>query len=286
MMPGLRRRIVVLLLSLVFAPGGAFFPLGLRGAPADRFDQNFLSGKIDAPRLKVFGGLTPTNYYKLDTLGMHFRIPPTENVLCGIEPRLEMEGDFVMEAGFRIVELPAPNEGTGSGLSLQVRSVDGERASVERVHRAKGSDVFVAYRGVKQPDDSFRHLVEDVATATKAGKLMLKRTGDELSFLVAETPDAAFKEIARHKFATGRINFVKFQVQTGNTATLVDGAWTDLELSADHLIPTDGTVLPPKGLQIPAWLQPLAIGLVLGTVFGAAGCLFVQRRRQPPAELA
>lgn len=240
------------------------------GFCAEEWSQNFTSGGFDYNRLQVYG---PSECVAAGTKGLQIELKPgKEPGWAGIEMRGRVEGDFEISGGFEIVDLPEPNTGTGAGLALSLKDLEGEWATVQYVRHNKSGPKWVAHRGKLKSDGKYDSSAEERPTSTKRGSFAIRRVGSTIHYLVDESGTGAFTEIDSAEFTSRPVEFIHFGSKKGGANTPVNVVLTDMTARADNLrFHSEGNG---------SWLWPTLAVLVLVGVGGGITALVVKKRRR------
>jgi len=239
-------------------------------APAtldERFTQNFRE-RFLPQAFELVGGRSPLHFWKVEPEGLRFTLEDRSDLnYCAVSPRIVVKGDFEITAGFAILDLPKPTQGFGAGMQVSVEDEQGERASVQRVHRQREGHSFSAYRGRLKEDGTYEHSshMEPVGTGAKSGWLRLRRQGTEVLYEVGDPDGQHFTQIREQDFPAGDVAKLRLALQTGGSPTRGDVVWTHLDVRAQEL---NRLFEPPRPSTI--WRR-LLVGLVALMLAGAAG---------------
>lgn len=243
-------------------------------APAmldDRFTQDFRE-QFSPQAFELIGGKPPLRFWKVEPEGLRLTLEKGSDLnYCAVIPRIVVKGDFEITAGFTILDLPKPTKGFGAGVLISVEDEQGERASVQRLHRQREGPSFSAYRGRMKEDGTYDHspTIQPVGMdGGKSGWLRLRRQGSEVLYDVGDPEGQHFTQIREQDFPAGDVAKLRLAVQTGGSPTRVDVVWTHLDVRAEELA---RLYEPPKPSRI--WRR-LLVGLVAVLLAGAV-CLAV-----------
>lgn len=142
-----------------------------------------------------------------------------------------------------------------------------------RATRKGGEQVFSSHRASTPSGGKRVHSGgQPLKTAATSGKLRLTRTGEILSYRVAEGTSDSFQELFETEFGEDDIDMVRFAADNGGSPTLVDVRIKEVSIRSDDAGAPD--LLPPQPARWPLWA-----GLGLGAVvLGAGGYWYWSRR--------
>jgi len=243
-------------------------------APAtldDRFTQDFRE-QFTPQTLELIGGKPPHHFWKLDPDGLRLTLAEGSDLnYCAVSPRIVLKGDFEITAGFTILDLPKPTKGYGAGAQIWVEDEQGERASMQRLHRQREGHAFCPYRGRLKEDATYDHssrILPVNDARAKSAWLRLRREGTKALYEVGDPDGQQFTRLHEEDFPAGDVTKLRLVLQTGGSPTNVDVVWTHLDVRAEEL---NRLYEPPKRSGI--WRR-LLIGLVAVLLAGAV-CLAV-----------
>jgi len=250
-------------------------------APAaldDRFTQDF--GEQFAPQaFELIGGKPPHRFWKREPEGLRLTLDRgSELNYCAVRPRIVLKGDFEITAGFTILHLPKPTEGFGAGPVVAIEDEQGERASIQRLHRRREGHVVSAYRGRLKEDGTYDHSphIQPVGMGgATSGWLRLRREGTKARYEVGDADGRQFTPIREEEFPAGDVAKLRLAVQTGGSPTRTDVVWTHLDVRAEELT---RLYEPPKRSGIWRGLLVGLLALLLAGVVGLAGWAWLARR--------
>jgi hypothetical protein len=237
---------------------------------AAEWSQSFAGGDFDYNRLQIYG---PVECVSPGPNGLQVTLKAGEEPSgARVEMRGRVEGDFEISGGFEIVDLPEPNRGTGAGLSISIRDIDGEWVTVQYVRHHKSGPKWVAHRGVHKGDGKYDSSAVERLTAATRGRLAIRRAGSTIHFLVDESGSGAFTEIHSAEFTSRPVEFVHFGPKKGGANTAVNVVLTDMTARADSLrFHSEGSG---------SWLWPaIAVFGFLGVGGGIAAVVLMKRKR-------
>jgi len=238
----------------------------------DLFSQDFREEYAPHTMHLVSGPRPRVQFCRVDPAGLRCSLPAGSKAnYFAASPRIVLKGDFQVTAGYTILDLPRPTKGFGAGPKIAIEDPEGERASVQMLHREREGRVVSSYRGLRQGDDSYEHSVRILPitdAGTTSGSLRLVRRGPNVEYYVAGAGKTEFTRIHTEEFPPGDVADLHLAIQTGGSPTVVDVAWTHLDVRADALA---RDYQPPEKSRF--WQRLILVLLAAGLI--AAGCLAV-----------
>ena len=192
---------------------------------------------------------------------------PKSDQYAGSETRLKLGGDFDIFSEWDVVNLPTPVGGFGAGVSLAVD--DGSRtwASLQRIRRSDGENVFVAHVARRMVDGEFHHEVQEIETDANSGRFELKRRGDRLQYLVGDDEQSEMRQIWETEFTDAEIQATRFAAQAGNISADVVVRLRRIAIDAAQIrLPEKPSVEQTVPPGLPFWISWSLFGVML---FGA-----------------
>lgn len=242
--------------------------------PATDFSFDFRGGKPLPQELSLFGP-DVEKYAEQELDGLRIR-PPTAGKISsgwGVVLRFTFTGDFEITGGYEILTMERPTRGTGAGVALNALPSLGSRklALLGRLRFVGDEQVFTA--AATNKDEPGEGQWNSVPAATRAGRLRLKRTGTKLHYLVTDSLDSPFREIAAFEFGGEDLSMVRFVANNSGSPTVVDVRLVDLKAS--------GTLIPQKTLEEIAGGLPLMLTVagIAALVLIIVGVRWSRRRR-------
>jgi hypothetical protein len=183
-------------------------------------------------------GFQPLKTIHKDWGGVRIQLPETERKTeqTGIYSYFAMAGDFEVNAGFEIFELPEPGPGYGAsvGIGVDTDPPDNIKLTLHRGNfpkRGNGFWVTIAKEnGDKKEIDS-----QFFPGNGESGKLTLKREKDVVICLVADDYKKQEKELVRIPFTSRPIRVVRAFADNGGTPAELDARIVGIKLAADQL---------------------------------------------------
>jgi DNA-directed RNA polymerase subunit RPC12/RpoP len=301
-----RRQALILLAAVGFGLLAAPV-VGWAGEPkgySSNFYHDFRSGAVHQDMIPV--GDKDQAYTKVEPQGLRITVPKAwQHPFGGVGYRtlFEVQGDFVITAGFEILHADVPERGYGVGVCMRVSKAEpsGEVANVCRVVRAKNRQVVLWDRSIEAKGEKRKIFEGTEPCAEKIGRLRLQRTGTILHFSWA--PGLAgedFKEIHKEAFGADDIKTVSLVGLTGREPCDVDVRFFDLRIRSGGLAQAaakdqpkakDGAPSPdapttnPPGSGSKGWLAVLllvGLAFILLPALALGAWLYLRQRLDPP----
>jgi hypothetical protein len=212
---------------------------------------------------------------------LRFRLPSATKEVSqtGVYSYVVMTGDFEVSAGYEWVAVAAPEGGYGVSCGIAVETGSpGIMVSLARAHLPGKGDKGQGYavtRGEPQGSETHYETKPFPSKATR-GRLVLRRTKDELICLTADNLKDAPKELYRMPFPTGKIHQVRCFADQGGSQTLLDARIGEIKVSAEEI--TGGFAKSERPRTLPWWL--ITGGVCLALTIG----LWILRRRRSSDE--
>ena len=205
-----------------------------------RLTLDFREG-FETQLIELVGGSPPDQHFAIEPGGLRITVPDDSDVdYFAADVKVRVKGDFRITARYVILNMPPPQGGFGSGVSLWVEDAQGERAAVERRHREREGHVFGSYRGRCQQDGTYLHSAPLRETSSEAlsGWLRLARVGKEIRYQVAGPHVERFTQIHEEEFTDDEVVRVRVVVQTGGSSTGVDAICSYFDVQAEEVVKT------------------------------------------------
>jgi len=207
--------------------------------------------------------------------GLFFNLPVGHQVSSvGISPRFQLSGDFEITASYEVPAWKNPESGYGLGPSIYLRMHDEQEsaAMIGRLLRPGKKHVFstslsTTVEGKRQYD------VKLVEAKQNAGKLKLIRVGSHLKFLVADGPDAEFRELREVELGTADVDLLRLGAQQSDLKTPVQVLWKELSITAEAFPHHPDSLALGERQHVPTYQaapQPHSISLIWSLVSGIA----------------
>ena len=215
----------------------------LPGQMGDEFTQDFRSGALH-PAVGQFGPQA-TQVSRLGAKGLEITLPAsrTDKGAVGVTPKFRISGDFEITVAYELLAADKPPKGLGSGVKLwgEIESADKQAMTLAHLVAPDGKSQLLTLMA-RIGDDDKRVLEEGTRPATaRGGQLQLRRTGSELSFLVAEGHSGGFEELHRARVGTGDVTVLRISANTHDAASAVSVRLVEFRIRAARLPVTGGT---------------------------------------------
>ncbi len=275
---------------------GIFMPLlNLQAgqSPEAGFSYSFLAGKPVPSQLSKIGP-GAESVVQTDAQGLRITPPLSENQTqgWGVAGNFPLIGDFEVTASYELKTADRPTKGVGSGVALNV-VLDQARnkfAKVGRFALVNGQQVYVAEGWTKKNSPPDYHS-QMKATASRSGKLRLRREGAVLYFLAADGTEDDFQEIQKFEFGADDLAIVRFVANTNSSPTALDAVLTEFTIVSENLANVVPAASPLATLNmLKTKIVPILCGVLLAIFVITAFVLFVLSKRgkatneTPPAQ--
>jgi Protein of unknown function (DUF1583) len=270
-----------------------FFTILLPSQPATgNFYHDFRSGKPLPTELTLFGP-NAAQVVKSEEGGLHVTPPPNGQLTggWGVALKFALTGDFEVTGTYEFLSAAPPLNGAGCGVALNALPVLNGRkfTKLGRFLRMDEGNIYVAeFWNKDQPNTARR---TGAPTETRAGKLRLARNGSVMHYLVADTPNGEFREIAAWEFGPEDLSMVRFIVNNNGSPTAVEARLVDLKVTGAQA-PLSVNREMPANQETAADPQPksrtslmLMWGLLAAALLIAVGVRVVMRRRVAAIEV-
>lgn len=184
----------------------------------------------------------PNHTLKLTAEGVDFEVGPGKaggNV--GYDIDAHIVGDFQLEVKYAILTAPDKvTEGYGLMLGLRAKISDkvGDGAMNRGIYGPEGNAYHIG-RAVPLGGGT-RYAGKSVPTQSRNGRMGLRRVGDTLYYLAAETPDGEFVLLAEYPYPGDKpVSKVTLYADSGGSKALFEGRLYDLKLMTGAAIPVD-----------------------------------------------
>jgi hypothetical protein len=211
-----------------------------------------------------------------DDQGLCIDIPAdhVNKLPVGITLKQGLRGDFEITMAFELLQVDTPTSGGGAGVSIYITMVSPskEAATLARFVSPSGDQRLVAHRASTPADGKRQHRSETFGAVLNSGKLRLVRTGDLLSYQIAEGP-GEFRELHQTELGTNDVDTVRFAADTGGSSTEVNARINYITIRTDEL--GQARAIPPPS----RWLYRAVIaGTLVALLSGAAIWYFMRRK--------
>ncbi len=200
----------------------------------------------------------------------------------GLITTFPIKGDFEITVRFEILKEPDPADtvlgGTGLGLVIKLDKPHDENVALNRTVLPKQGSRFTTYQ-YKWVDGKDRSTLQQFPTSAKTGQMRLIRTGQLLSYQVAEEASNEFTVLHEQAFGTEDLKQVRLTGFTGGPKAAVEGRFTDLRIRAPSL--PDLAPVEPEKVRGARWLLAVGLLLVVVALIVGAGLYLRERQRRP-----
>ncbi|MBI3862754.1 MAG: DUF1583 domain-containing protein [Planctomycetia bacterium] len=244
-------------------------------ACADEIGQDFRGSPYN-PSLFRPTGPNASGSITSDSQGLRITLTEEHGMrpAVGLALRSGLKGDFEITMEFELLQVAEPVGGNGAGVSIYVTMVSytKEAATIWRAVRKGGDQIFSSHRATT-PDGGKRVHQGGQALKTQgtSGKLRLTRTGDMLSYRIAEGSSDAFQEIFETEIGFEDIDMVRFAADNGGSPTLVDVRIKEVKVVTEEAGAPER--LPPRPSRWPLWA-----GLGVSLLAAGGGYWYWSRR--------
>ncbi|MBX3451491.1 MAG: DUF1583 domain-containing protein [Planctomycetaceae bacterium] len=261
-------------------------------AHAAVYTWDFENGHFDNRSLVPLGA-GAVNLLRPTKNGLQITVPAGYEVkTVGLSPRFTLVGDFEITLDFTILNRTQPSAGFGTGPSLYLStgSTNDPAASLGRLLRPDGRDIYGVFAA--RVEDGKRlpsaRLFDAPPNKQPTGRLQLKRVKQDIFYSVADSLQSPLREIAHLPMGGGEVTLLRIGVSQSDPESAAVVVLHHLQIVADELphLPseTDRTAQlyrpryqPPPKPPTYRWLwQSLAAVLIVG---GTGSWLWWRRQR-------
>jgi len=255
-------------------------------AHCETYAWDFRNGHFDNLSLVPMGP-GAVNLLRPSRDGLQIIIPAGYDVkTVGFSPRFKIKGDFEITLEFTILSrtLPLSGFGTGPSLYLSTGSTHDSAASLSRVFRPDGRDLYGAFAaqvkdGLRQPSAK---LFEAPFGQPLTGKLQLKRIKQDIHYSVADHAWSPLREIAILPMAESEVTLLRIGVSQSDPNSAAKVILHNIQVQADNLPHLPSKELrtaqlyrpryqPPPGPQSRRWLWQLLAACGMASIGGLWG---------------
>jgi hypothetical protein len=199
---------------------------------------------IDAShREKLRTRFAPYGYWSRQTVfsdvaGFRFRLPGGVAGIpqTGFYSLFALAGDCEVMLTYELLDVPPPRDGYGSGVGLALDLGEGSgRGAIQRVLRKLEGSGCVLQTFPGQRGGRITEVDRFVPTASRRGRIGLRRTKNELIFLSADAPADPSQEIERLPFTDQTIRTLRVFVDPGGSPTSLDVRVNRIEIRAEEI---------------------------------------------------
>lgn len=207
---------------------------------AANYTWDFRSGRFDNLSLVPIGPgavnlLQPTHE------GLRISVPAGQDVKSvGFSPRFVISGDFELTVDFTIVNRTQPKSGFGTGPSiyLSMGSTSDAAASLSRLLRPDGRDVYGVFAArVENGERIPAAKLFDVPPADQspAGRLQIKRVESEISYSIADDDRSALRLLVTLPVSDADVTLTRIGLSQSDMASTATIVWHKISIEADDL---------------------------------------------------
>jgi hypothetical protein len=237
-------------------------------------------------------GPDAASYVRFEPEGLRITLPlgePRANANVGLSTFVNIHGDFEITVRYEILKEPAPEESprqtrftvyvplVGKGPSGPNRATFSYKFT-----NAAGGEYFpwllLGEPGARK--DQIRTEGEVFPARTKAGRLRLTRTGDQIAYWVAEDGDKDFRRLHETAFSAEDIKNIGLFVALGGPMATMDVRVIDLLVRADALANVPTSIATPPRWRV--WQVVMGLATLATVMLIAAWRLRRARRGRSP----
>lgn len=238
--------------------------------------QDFKASSHLNPGLKMFGA-DLDHATQWDGKGLRIALPKDRKAkgAVGIETQFSVSGDFEVTLDYEILSADEPKSGVGSGVKIWGKLVSEEFQAITLAHviTPKGLNrLMPIYATTKDKKRVFKGELHPAIG--RKGRLRLKRTGPEVSFLFAKEGSETFEQLQRETVGTDDVKPLRISAGTGDGPSGLMVRFHDISISGSGL----PIVSAPKK-KSGSWVW-LIVGLLVVAASGGAGGWWWYRRRK------
>jgi hypothetical protein len=224
-----------------------------------------------SPALVTFGP-DSDRFLTQDAAGLRINLPARRPNLgaVGIQSFAKVSGDFEIRVSYELLNVEQPFDGYGSGLHMHLvldTAKPYEGVTLARCLRVEKGSVYMTNHLWQNEDRRFENSISTFPTEAKAGRLILRRAGSVLRFLVAEDFRSEPKPIDEREVGQADLRQVRFAANTGGGKI---GTALDLRLLEVHISSGPPAAEPanPTSATNPSPKRGSRVWLVLGGMIG------------------
>jgi hypothetical protein len=183
-------------------------------------------------------GYWPRQAILVDAGGLRFRLPGGVAGVpqTGLYSLFALAGDCEVMLSYELLDVPSPQGGYGSGVGLAFDLGEGSgRGAIQRVLRKPEGSGFVLQTTPGDSAKGTKEVDKFVPTASKRGRIGLRRIKNELIFLRADSATDPLQEIDRLSFSDRTIRTVRVFADPGGSPTAVDVRISQIEIRAEEI---------------------------------------------------
>ena len=227
---------------------------------AATYSWDFRNGHFDNLSLVPMGA-GAVNLLQPNRDGLQVEVPAKYDLkTVGFSPRFTLKGDFEITLDFTIVgrSKPAKGFGTGPSLYLSTGSTSDSAASLGRLLRTDGRDIYAVFaarveNGVRHPSAK---LIDAPPGQRITGRLQLKRVKDEITYSVSDDLTAPLRQIAALPMDAGEITLLRIGVSQSSPDSAAKVILHKIQIDADELPHLPSEQSRTAQLYRPRYLAP------------------------------
>jgi RNA polymerase sigma factor (sigma-70 family) len=230
-----------------------------------------------------FTGPDANDCVKYESEGLRITLPigyPGRRFTTGVAYNLAVKGDFEITVTFEILREPSPSDtgqGTSVGFGIDLNTRFYNRATFSRGMR-EGPQYFTWFQlSDENTGKPVRDELRPFAATAKTGRLRMVRTGNVLSYYVAEGTSQDFVYLRHHPFSDTDVRTIRIGGGTGGPQASLDSRVVDVRVRADWL-PEVGASGGPMSHHRGLWAL-LIIAVAVCLCGALAVWLFYQKGR-------
>jgi len=231
---------------------------------AEEFTRSFQGNAYDPDDFKPTGKFREA--MRIEPEGLRITLSPVHGSKkpVGLVRSTRIRGDFEITMEFEVLQVDRPTAGdAGLGVYIAMVSPTNEAASIGRLVRPKGENVFVTHRAYTPTGMKRIHYEKATRTEVGTGKLRLVRTDTTLHYLVAKGDSNLFEEIDNVPLESAEVDSVRFAANNGKSDTAVDVRIKHVSIRGDEADSVSAS--ETRGWAL--WLAMCALVLVAGSVY-------------------
>lgn len=207
---------------------------------AASYTWDFRNGHFDNLSLVPIGPgavnlLQPTNE------GLRVSVPAGHDVKSvGFSPRFVISGDFELTVDFTILNRTQPKSGFGTGPSiyLSMGSTSDAAASLSRLLRPDGRDVYGVFAArIEDGERIPAAKLFDVPRAdqSQTGRLQLKRAKNEISYSIADDDHSPLRLLVALPVSDADVTMLRIGLSQSDIPSAAKMVWHKISIEADDL---------------------------------------------------
>ncbi|MBI1313913.1 DUF1583 domain-containing protein [bacterium] len=249
---------------------------------AATYSWDFRNGNFDNLSLVPIGA-GAVNLLKPTSDGLRISVPAGHAIrTVGFSPRFRISGDFEIEIDFTLLKRTQPESGYGSGpnIYLSMGSTDDPAASLGRSLRPDGRDVYGVFAA--RVEDGKRlpkaRLFDVPDRTSRTGRLHLKRTKNEITYSIADSREAALRELDTLPVSDADVTLCRVGLAQSDPQSAAEIILHSIRIEATELpqLPSEQSrtaqlyrprYLPPETPRSYRWLWQSMAALLVASAF-------------------